>query len=270
MQNSVTAKDQKENGTYRSPVLKVTGLHKAFGGLLAINGVSFEVKHGEIFAIIGPNGAGKTTLFNVINGFLPHDKGEINFSGRNLGRLPPQRIAALGIARTFQNLQLFTNMNVIENVMMGRHLQSKAGMFGTAFRLPHARKEERTISESAMNKLEMVGLKEEAFNEPLNLPLGKQKMLELARALATEPKLLLIDEPAGGLSTREIEELARLIRRIRQSGVTCLLVEHRMELVMEIAERLLVLNFGAKIAEGAPDEVQNDEQVITAYLGEDF
>ena len=270
MQNTKAGQVEEETKPSGSHILELKEVVKAFGGLLAVNRVSFDVNPGEIVAVIGPNGSGKTTLFNLIGGFLPLSRGEIWFEGRNLKKLAPHRIASLGIGRTFQLLQIFTNMSIVENVMVGRHLRSKAGMLDTAIRLPHARTEERNILEAAMSKLAMVGLKEEAFNLPLNLPFGKQKLLEIARALAMEPKLLLVDEPAGGLSTHEIEELAQLIYLIRDSGITVLLVEHRMELVMGIADRVIVLNFGEKIAEGTPAEVQTNEQVIAAYLGEEF
>ena len=270
MQNTKAGQVEEETKPPISHILELKEVSKAFGGLLAVHRVSFDINRGKIVAVIGPNGSGKTTLFNLINGFLPLSGGEIWFKGRNLKRFVPHRIASLGIGRTFQIVQLFTNMSIVENVMVGRHLQSKAGMVDTALRLPHTRNEEKNIFEAAMSKLAIVGLEEEALNLPLNLPFGKQKMLEIARALATEPKLLLMDEPAGGLSTHEIEELSQLIYLIRDSGITVLVVEHRMELAMGIADRVIVLNFGEKIAEGTPAEVQTNEQVIAAYLGEEF
>lgn len=249
------------------PMLEVKDVSRLFGGLTAINGLSFNVDRGEIVAVIGPNGAGKTTLFNMINRFLPASAGDILFEGRSINRLSPARVAALGIARTFQLLQLFSNMSVVENVMVGCHLRSKGGMIATGLRLPYTVREERKVLDAAMGKLALVGLKEEGFSAPLSLPYGRQKTLEIARALATEPRLLLLDEPAGGLSTLEIEELARLITRIRDDGITILLVEHRMELVMGIADRVIVINYGSKIGEGTPAEIQGNEAVISAYLG---
>jgi branched-chain amino acid transport system ATP-binding protein len=262
--------DSKESPIDVTPILEVKDFHKAFGGLIAINRLSFKVNRGDILAIIGPNGAGKTTLFNMINRFQPASGGEILFEGQSIKELSPARVAALGIARTFQILQLFSNMSVVENVMVGRHLRSKGGMLATGLRLPFTRREERNVFDAAMSKLTMMDLKEEAFSSPLSLPYGRQKTLEIARALATEPKLLLLDEPAGGLSTLEIEQLAQLIKGIRDGGITILLVEHRMELVMGIADRVIVLNYGSKIGEGTPAEIQSNEEVISAYLGEEF
>jgi branched-chain amino acid transport system ATP-binding protein len=269
-QNSVAVDAQQKIRPSGSNSLELREVSKAFGGLIAVHQVSFVIHPGEIVALIGPNGSGKTTIFNLISGFLSPTHGEIWFEERNLKGLPAHRITSLGIGRTFQNLQVFTNMSVVENVMAGRHLRSKAGLLRTAFRLPPTQAEEKGIFEAALGKLVMVGLETESFTPPLSLPYGKQKLLEIARALATEPKLLLMDEPAGGLSTQEIEDLARLICLIQDRGITVLLVEHRMELAMGIADRVVVLNFGEKIAEGTPDEVQANEQVITAYLGEEF
>ncbi len=252
-----------------SPILELAGLSKAFGGLKAIDDLSFSVNTGEIVAIIGPNGAGKTTLFNMIAGAFSPTSGDIRFKGSPIGGLPAHKVSALGIARTFQLLQLFSNMSVLENVMTGRHLRSRAGMLATGFRLPFARKEEKDIEAAALEKLDIIGMKQDADKTPLSLPYGPQKLLEIARAMATEPKILLLDEPAGGISTGEIEDLSRRILKIRDGGVTILLVEHRMELVMGIADRIVVLNYGKKIAEGTPDEVRTNEKVIAAYLGED-
>jgi branched-chain amino acid transport system ATP-binding protein len=259
--------EKRERPTDAIPILEVKDFHKAFGGLTAISRLSFKVHKGEIVAIIGPNGAGKTTLFNMINRFLDASDGDILFEGRSINEMSPARVAALGIGRTFQLLQLFSNMTVVENVMVGCHLRSRGGMLATGLRLPYAVKEEKNCFDTAMSKLAIVGLEKEAFSAPLNLPYGRQKTLEIARALATEPKLLLLDEPAGGLSTLEIEQLARLIKKIRDDGTTILLVEHRMELVMDIADKVIVLNYGSKIGEGTPAEIQSNEEVITAYLG---
>jgi branched-chain amino acid transport system ATP-binding protein len=252
-----------------SPILELTELSKAFGGLKAIDDLSFKVDPGEIVAVIGPNGAGKTTLFNMIAGAFAPTHGSIRFKGMEIGGFPAHKVAALGIARTFQLLQLFSNMSVLENVMTGRHLRSRAGMMATGFRLPFARSEEKDIVASAMEKLEITGMTGDADKAPLSLPYGPQKLLEIARAMAIEPEVLLLDEPAGGISTSEIEDLSKRILKIRDTGVTILLVEHRMELVMGIADRIVVLNYGKKIAEGTPDEVQANEAVIAAYLGED-
>ncbi len=251
-------------------VLEARRIHKVFGGLVAVNNLSFSVFEGEILSIIGPNGAGKTTVFNLLTGVLPLDGGEIWFRGRKLNGLPPHAIARLGMARTFQTVHIFENMTVLENVMIGRHPRSRYGFVEAAFQLPWARKEEQAIRQHAMACLELVGIADLAGELAGNLPFGQQRLVELARALATEPTCLLLDEPASGLSHQEVVELDALIRRLRdEQGITVLLIEHDMNLVMGIADRIVVINYGEKIAEGAPEEIQQNERVIAAYLGED-
>ncbi|MBN1882938.1 MAG: ABC transporter ATP-binding protein [Deltaproteobacteria bacterium] len=255
-------------------MLSIEGASINFGGVHALKHVTFQVKEGSIKAIIGPNGAGKTTLFNLISGFYPPVSGKLFFRDKAIHGLKPHQVAALGISRTFQNVELFDNMTVVENVMLGRHARSSAGLvrglIGGAFRSPFVRREERDIRDQAMKYLDFVGLAPRAQDNALSLPLGHQRYLEIARALAAEPKLLLLDEPAAGLDERETEDLARLIDNIRKFDITIMLVEHDMNLTMDISEEIVVLDHGELIAEGTPREIQNNKKVIEAYLGEDI
>ena len=252
-----------------NPVLQTKSLSKAFGGLTAVDQVDLSVEAGKITSIIGPNGAGKTTMFNLIAGVYLPTSGEIHFQGKPLGKAPPYERAALGIARTFQNVLLFDNMTALENVMTGQHPRSRYGFFEAALRLPKAHREEETILLNARKYLNLVGLGMYADRNPLSLPLGQQKLLTIARALATEPKLLLLDEPGAGLNALEKQSLSELIRRIREMGITVVLVEHDMDLVMGIAEWVIVLDSGQKIAEGTASQIQKNKRVIAAYLGDE-
>jgi branched-chain amino acid transport system ATP-binding protein len=256
--------------TVAGALLEARDLRKQFGGVVAVAGVSFAIHPGEIRAIIGPNGAGKTTIFNLVTGLLAPDRGEVLFGGRPLNGLGPAGRAGLGIGRTFQNLQVFGNMTVLENVMVGRHRKSGCGLIAGALRTPRARREEALIVEAAREALAFVGLGARAADAAGILPFGQQRLLEIARALAMEPALLLLDEPAAGLNPAEVDRLADLIEEIRRRAITILLVEHHMSLVMRVSEGIVVLHYGAVLAEGAPAEIRNDRAVIDAYLGADL
>jgi len=249
-------------------LLEVSRLHKTFGGLHAVNDISFGVEKGAIKAVIGPNGAGKTTLFNLITGALAANSGSVRFDGRRIEGRKPHHIAAAGIARTFQTIKLFHGMTTLENVMVGRHLRSRAGFMASMLKLPWTLKEEKRIRAESMQLLELLEIAAYADVDAAGLAFGQQRAVEFARALALEPRLLLLDEPAAGLSMQETLEVGRLITRIRDLDITVLLVEHDMSLVMEISDEIMVLSFGQKIAEDVPRAIQDNRDVITIYLGE--
>lgn len=249
-------------------MLEIRSITQVFGGLTALLDVSFTLRQGEITGVIGPNGAGKTTLFNIISGIYRQTSGQIFLNERNISGFPPERLARLGIVRTFQNIELFGQMTVLENVMVGLHTKSGCGIFSCSFKLPWHLMEERRITESARHWLDFCGISDLADQRADSLPFGKGRLLEIARALASEPQIMFMDEPAAGLNSRETQDLATLIRKIRKAGITVVLVEHDMELVMDVCDRILVLNLGEKLAEGTPREIQENQAVIAAYLGE--
>ena len=250
-------------------MLEIKDLCKSFGGLQAVHNVGFTIEKGMIKALIGPNGAGKTTLFNLISGVMQADSGTVTFNREQIQMLRPHQIAARGMARTFQHIRLFPKMTALENIMVGRHVHSRAGFFSCMLSLPWTWKEEKAIKNKSLEIMEFLGIHEFADKEATSLAYGQQRTVELGRALACEPGLLLLDEPAAGLNMRETADVARLITRIRDTGVTVLIVEHDMALVMNISDEILVLSYGRKIADDRPLAIQKNREVISVYLGEE-
>jgi branched-chain amino acid transport system ATP-binding protein len=251
------------------PILEAASVTKVFGGLVAVENVDFSIPRHSIVSIIGPNGAGKTTFFNMLTGLYHPTSGRIAYEGRDITGQRPDRIVAMGVARTFQNIRLFATMSATENVLVGEHARLKAGLFGSILRTPRVRREEREARDKARETLRYVGLREAVFDEmAANLSYGDQRRLEVARALASDPKLLLLDEPTAGMNPEESARLTAFMQRLREErGLTILLIEHDMRVVMDVSERITVLDHGEKIAEGKPDEVRANERVVEAYLG---
>ncbi|MDD2390518.1 MAG: ABC transporter ATP-binding protein [Desulfobacterales bacterium] len=260
-------KKQKNADTAGQNILVIETLSRAFGGVQALSRVSFSIKRGTVYGLIGPNGAGKTTLFNIITGIYPPDRGAVVFNGVDLVNQKPFERVISGMARTFQNVELFENMTVLENVLVGMHVRTTCGFWGAVLRWPGVRREEVRSIAKAMDLLDFVGLKSLAHLRSGDLPFGWQRLVEMARALASDPALLLLDEPAAGLNAVETEQLRKLIEKIRQKGVTQILVEHDVSLTLGISDRIIVLDQGAKLAEGTPAEIRNHPKVMTAYLG---
>lgn len=254
--------------TLPKEILKITSLTKMFGGVKAQNNISFSIEEGIVCGLIGPNGAGKTTLFNMITGIYPPDKGEILFLGKNTKKIPVHKLVKAGIARTFQHVELFSSMTLLENVLVGMHVRTKSGFWGAITRMPWVQKEEKQSRKIAEELLEFTGLEDYGHRPAGDLPVGRQKMAEIARALASKPRLLLLDEPAAGLNAVETEALGDLIKKVKQRGVTMMLVEHDMSLAMGISDKIIVLDRGSKLAEGTPREIQNNQDVMEAYLGQ--
>jgi branched-chain amino acid transport system ATP-binding protein len=250
-------------------LLEVNNISKRFGGLQAVKEVSFTVEQGSIKAVIGPNGAGKTTLFNIVSGFLSPDSGAIIYNGMPIHGRSPCEIAGQGLSRTFQHIRLFAHMTAVENVMVGRHVKSRAGFLAGMLNLPWTWREEQEIEEKALAFMDFLDIASLSHHEATSLSYGQQRAVELARALASEPRMLLLDEPAAGLNIRETADMAKLITRIRALGITVLIVEHDMSLVMKISDEIIVLSYGEKIADDAPRAIQHNPEVVRVYLGED-
>lgn len=257
------------NTTDNTPLLQVEDLRLSFGGVTAVDGLSFTVQQGDIVSVIGPNGAGKTSAFNCITGFYKPTGGTVRLDGEDITRLRPSAVAARGVSRTFQNLRLFGELTVLDNVRAGMHLRIRQNALDALLHTPRFRRSERMATEEAHKWLDFVGLRGDRAAEARNLPYGEQRRVEIARALARGPRLLLLDEPAAGLNHSEKQELLDLLRRIGELGIALVLIEHDMGLVMQVSRRIVVLNFGKEIADGSPEQIRNDPAVVEAYLGTD-